>query len=90
MFLLKGIDGLDLTKPANMTICKLNKAPYGLKEAPRLCYHHIDEFLQSINLQKSTNDPNLYQSTDGEFLLLLYIDHLLPTSKSCSYIDQTK
>ena len=90
MFLPEGIDWLDPTKPANTTICKLNKALYGLKEAPRLWYHHIDKFLQSINFQKSTNDPNLYQSTDGELLLILYVDDLLLASKSRSHIDQAK
>ena len=32
----EGIHWLDPTKPANTTICKLNKAHNGLKKAPRL------------------------------------------------------
>jgi len=77
MFLPDAIDWLDSAKPVNTIFCKLNKALYGLKEAPRLWYDHIDEFLQSINFRMSTDDSNLYISTDGELLLLRYVDDLL-------------
>jgi len=34
MFLPEGIDWLDSAKPVNTTLCKLNKALYGLKKVP--------------------------------------------------------
>jgi len=90
MYLPEGIDWLDPSKPAGTTVCKLNKALYGLKEAPRLWYRHIDEFLLSAGFRKSINDPNLYQSIDGELLLILYIDDLLLAAKHRHRIDQAK
>jgi len=90
MCLPEGIEWLNPTKPTTATVCKLNKALYGLKEAPRLWYNHIDEFLLSVGFHKSENDPNLYQSIDGELLLLLYVDDLLIAAKSRRRIDQVK
>ena len=90
MCLPEGIESLDPTKPTTATVCKLNKALYGLKEAPRLWYNHIDEFLLSIGFRKSENDPNLYQLIDGELVLLLYIDDLLIAAKSRRRIYQVK
>ena len=90
MSLPEGIDWLDPNKPASATACRLNKALYGLKEAPRLWYRHIDEFLLSAGFRKSINDPNLYQSVDGELLLILYVDDLLLAAKHRRRIDQAK
>jgi len=59
MYLPEGINWLDLSNPAGTTVCKLNKALYGLKAAPRLWYRHIDKFLLSAAFWKSINDPNL-------------------------------
>jgi len=90
MSLPEGIEWLDPSKPASISTCKLNKAPYGLKAAPRLWYEHIDKFLLSAGFKKSSNDPNLYLSVDSELLLLLYVDDLLITAKYHSQIDQVK
>ena len=73
-----------------MTVCKLNKALYGLKEAPRLWYEHIDEFLLSMGFTKSVNDPNIYLSSDCDLILLLHVDDLLLTAKERMQIDNAK
>jgi hypothetical protein len=41
-------------------VCKLRKALYGLKKAPRVWYDRIDGFLKSLGFQKSDADANLY------------------------------
>ena len=87
MCLPQGIEWLDPSKPASISTCKLNKALYGLKEAPRLRYEHIDEFLLSAGFRKSSNDPNIYLSVDSELLLLLYVDDLLSTAKYHAHIN---
>jgi len=89
MVLPEGIDWLDPGKPASMTVCKLNKALYGLKEVPRLWYEEIDRFLLSEGFRKSVNNPNLYLCSDCE-LILLYVDYLLLTAKDRTWINNTK
>jgi hypothetical protein len=41
-------------------VCKLKKALYGMKCAPRAWYARIDSYLQSLGFSKSEVDPNLY------------------------------
>ena len=40
-------------------VCKLNKALYRLKQAPRDWYGRIDSFLTSLGFTKSKANPNL-------------------------------
>ena len=90
MLLPEGIDWLDPSKPAGITACNQNKALYGLKEAPRPWYQHVDEFLLSIGIHKSVNNPNLYLTPDRELMLLLYVDDLLLATKHRPRIEQAK
>ena len=59
-------------------ICKLKKALYSLKQAPRAWYGRIDSFLMSLDFTKSKVDPNLYFKVieDEPIILLLYMDDL--------------
>ena len=59
-------------------VCKLNKALYGMKQAPRAWYSRIDSYLQQMWFQKSEADPNLYFIMVGDDLLILplYVDDL--------------
>jgi hypothetical protein len=41
-------------------VCKLKKALYRLKQAPRALYGQIDSFLTSLGFTKSKVDSNLY------------------------------
>ena len=77
-------DAIDFIEPPESTepptreqyILRLNKALYGLRQAPRLWHQTIDSFLLSIGFHRSNADPNLYIRADG-VLLLLYVDDML-------------
>jgi len=90
----EGIDWLQpqTTQPYSHTkyALKLHKALYGLKEAPRLWYNHINKYLHTIGLQSSPNDPNLYRTEDSQLLLVLYVDDLLILSPYVRRIDALK
>jgi hypothetical protein len=62
-------------------VCRLKKAMYGLKKAPRSWYAGIDGHLMSLGFNKSVLDPNLYYKiVNGESLILvLYVDDLFLT-----------
>ena len=62
-------------------VCRLKKALYELKQAPRAWYSRMDTYLQQLGFQKSEANPNLYYIVVGEdpFILLLYVDDLLIT-----------
>jgi hypothetical protein len=62
-------------------VCRLKKALYGLKKAPRAWYARIDGHLMSLGFSKIVVDPNLYYNTvNGEALILvLYVDDLFLT-----------
>ena len=59
-------------------VCKLKKALYGFKQAPRTWYDMMDSFLMSLGFTKSKADSNLYFKVEDGILvmLLLYVDHL--------------
>jgi hypothetical protein len=62
-------------------VCRLKKALYGPKQAPRAWYLRIDAYLQQLGFEKSEADPNLYFSVVGEdpLILLLYVDDIFIT-----------
>ena len=62
-------------------VCKLKKELYGLNQAPRDWYGHIDSFLMSLGFNKSKEDSNLYFKVmnDEMVILLLYVDDLFLT-----------
>jgi hypothetical protein len=44
-------------------VCRLKKALYGLKHAPRAWNARIDGYQMSLGFSKSVADPNLYYNT---------------------------
>ena len=64
-------------------VCRLKKALYGVKQAPRAWYGRIDGFLVSLGFTKSKKDSNLYYKVedDGIMILLLYVDDLFLTGE---------
>eukprot|EP00253_Pinus_taeda_P014136 PITA_14136 len=45
-------------------VCKLKKALYGLRQAPRAWYAKMDTYLQRLGFTKSSVDPNFYIKVD--------------------------
>jgi hypothetical protein len=62
-------------------VCRLKKALYRLKQAPKAWYSRIDAYLQQLGFEKSEANPNLYFTVVGEdpLILLLYVDDLFIT-----------
>ena len=59
-------------------VCRLEKALYRLKQAPRAWYGWIDSYLQKMGFFKSDADPNFYYLRVGDepLILVLYVDDL--------------
>jgi hypothetical protein len=77
------------------SICKLKKALYGLKAAPRLWHAHIDRFLHSLGFTRSASDPNRYileilEAEGSYFFLLLYVDDLLIACQCRIQVNRVK
>ena len=62
-------------------MCKLKRALYGLKLAPRAWYTLIDSYFTRLGFTKSEADANLYQIVVESKLLIivLYVDDLILT-----------
>ncbi len=60
-------------------VYKLNKAVYGLKQASRAWYEHLDKTLKAQGLQRSQHDPCLYWRKEGDKVIyvLVYVDDLI-------------
>jgi hypothetical protein len=64
-------------------VCRLKKALYGSKQAPRAWYRKIYSFLMSLGFTKSKIDSNLYFKVmnDEPVILLIYVDDLFLTGE---------
>jgi hypothetical protein len=67
--------------PKETHVCKLKKALYGLKKAPRAWYARIDSYIKRLGFSKSHVDPNIYYKVvkNALVILLLYVDDLFLT-----------
>lgn len=72
----------DPTCPAH--VCKLRKAIYGPKHAPREWYLRLTNYLHSLGFTGSSADTSLFvRNFGGDFIILLiYVDHIIVTSNS--------
>jgi hypothetical protein len=73
-------------------VCRLKKAMYALKQAPRAWYGRIDSFLMSLGITKSKDDSNLYLKVMNvePVILLLYVDDLFLIGEEKLIIDCKK
>jgi len=62
-------------------VCRLKKALYELKQAPRAWYERIDSYLMKLGFTRSEVDPNLYfkVTDDKPLILVLYVEDLFLT-----------
>ena len=63
-------------------VCRLKRALYSLKEAPRAWYTKIDSYLTGLGFTISEVDENLYHILvkGNFFIIVLYVDDLILTS----------
>ncbi|CAL8119652.1 unnamed protein product [Prunus armeniaca] len=71
---------IELSRPSH--VCKLNKAIYGLKHAPRVWFHRMTCFLLSVGFVQSLADSSLFVHQFGSHTIyfLLYVDDIVITS----------
>ena len=61
-------------------VCRLQRALYGPKQAPRAWYSRIYNYLREMGFQQSEAEHNLYfLSGEVPLILALYIDDLFLT-----------
>jgi hypothetical protein len=63
-------------------VYKLRKVLYGLKQASRVWYRRIDEYLISVGFNRSPSEPTLYTKVNQEdkiLIICLYVDDLIFT-----------
>jgi hypothetical protein len=60
-------------------VCRLRKAIYGLRQAPKAWHSKLKTVLEELGFKESTSDPGLYicETTDGPCYLLVYVDDML-------------
>jgi hypothetical protein len=60
-------------------VCKLKKALYGLRQAPRAWYSRMDKYLQHTGFRKGSAKKNLYINvSQGNILLIeVYVDDII-------------
>ena len=70
-------------------VCKLRKAIYGVKQAPRAWFHRFSNFLLSYGFVHSNADPSMFVIHSGShiLILLLYADDIILTGSSFTLIQ---
>jgi hypothetical protein len=70
-------------------VCKLDKAIYGLKHAPRAWYSRLSDKLQQLGLCPSKADTSLFIFNKGNvrIFLLVYVDDIIVVSSSSEAVS---
>ncbi|PKU63872.1 Retrovirus-related Pol polyprotein from transposon TNT 1-94 [Dendrobium catenatum] len=78
----------DSTNPNH--VCRLRKAIYGLRQAPRQWYTTFTSYLQQLGFSHSQADPSLLflHRNTIQIYLLVYVDDILLTGNDPSAIQQ--
>ena len=73
-------------------MCRLKKALYGLKKAPRAWYEKIHAYLTAHGFCNSSMESTLYvkHADDVLLILVLYVDEMLITSPNKMHIADFK
>lgn len=71
-------------------VCRLNKALYGLRQAPRAWFSLFSGFLVQQGFTNSKADSSLFtlKTTHGLTLVLVYVEDILITGSDTQYITQ--
>ncbi|CAL1351957.1 unnamed protein product [Linum trigynum] len=70
-------------------VCRLRRAIYGLRQAPRAWYEALSSFLLSCGFVKTASDASLFvYSHDGVLVyFLMYVDDLLLTGNNAAFLS---
>ena len=73
-------------------VCKLIKALYDLKQAPRAWYAKIDEYLRKVCFQWSESEDTLYFRMQYKHfvIIVVYVDDLIITRNNEDHIKKVK
>ena len=73
-------------------VCKLNKAIYGLKQAPKCWNVSLDKYLKSLNFVQSSSDSCIYtRMSDGILCIIaLYVDDIIVACQSLELLSEIK
>lgn len=73
-------------------VYKLNKALYGLRQAPRAWNTKLNQILMELQFQKCSKEPSVYRKmVDGNLLVVaVYVDHLFVTGTCDKLIKSSK
>lgn len=63
-------------------VCKLDKALYGLKPAPRAWYARLCNKLESLGFLPSKADMSLFYYNKGKHTMVVYVDDIIVASSS--------
>lgn len=63
-------------------VCKLNKALYGLPQAPKAWNSRFDAFMKKFGLKSTNADPCVYSNEDCDIYVILWVDDGLLLGKS--------
>jgi hypothetical protein len=60
-------------------VCKLNKAMYGIKQAPRAWFSRIDQYLPIKGYNRGITDNNLYIKIEDQnmIVMVVYVDDII-------------
>jgi len=75
---IEQLEGFILGNDAKF-VCKLIKALYGIKQAPRAWYYHLDKYLHQQGFSKGLENNNIYTKMDtGKLLIIVvYVDDII-------------
>ncbi|CAM9712821.1 unnamed protein product, partial [Choristocarpus tenellus] len=68
----------------------LNKALYGLQQAPRAWHQTLHHTLTSLHLTPSAVDPHVYTRGEAEIILFVYVNDMGITGSNADLINTTK
>jgi hypothetical protein len=60
-------------------VCKLKKALYGLKKAPRAWFSRLEQYLQKQGYKRGTTNDNLYIKIEDQNMIfvVVYVDDII-------------
>ncbi|WVY95774.1 hypothetical protein V8G54_027925 [Vigna mungo] len=78
---------VDSIKPEH--VCKLSKAIYGLKHAPRAWFDNLKNALLSWGFTNTKSDSSLFtlRGTDHITFLLIYVDDIIVTGNNTKFLE---